>query len=330
MDPDLPAAGSRSGIGSTADRVLLQALWNADRYALSTLYGEADLGAFDTRMSLADPLGHGPNSPRGGSGVALALATTIATGAYDVQAIGVPLARATEVAVWLVASYACAHAATNPTGWGAGTRPMARDLHDWPSPLWAGQLGIAAWLLWPQLRTDDRYAVAAMIVNEADRIAGVLPAYFASPDGRILHPGDTKAEEDAWLGTLLCVASAMMPTHPHAARWRQAEAAYEVASYATQADTTSPTVVNGRTLDAWLSGWNAHPDGTVTNHRLTPHPHYMADVSMNLTNAAVDALGDRATLRTADPQRRPRLPRPDWRPVPLAALPIPGRHHLPT
>jgi hypothetical protein len=298
-DPVIPAVVPRSGVGARADRLLLQALWNADRYALTTLYSDADLDAFDPRMSVVDRLGHGANSPRGGSGVALALATTIATGVYDVEAIGVPLARATEVAVWLVTSYACAHAATDPTGWGAGSRPLTRDLHDWPSPLWAGQLGIAAWLLWSQLRTSDRYAVAVMVVNEADRIARVPPPSFAAPDGRILYPGDTKAEENAWLGTVLSVASAMMPTHPHAALWRQAEAAYEVAAYATQADTTSAAVLNGRTLDTWLTGWNAHADGTVTNHGTTPHPDYMTNVSMNLTNAAVDALGDRATLRTA-------------------------------
>ena len=287
--PDLPAAALTAW--SDPDRLVLQALENVDRYALTTLYGHADLTRVDPLMSAQDP--------RGGGAEALALAATIATGSYDPSTVGVPLPRAAAVTAWLVASYACAHAAVTPGGWGAGERAVPSDPHQWPSPLWAAQLGTAGWLMWPRLGIRDHYAVAAMVANEADRLTGVPPAYYAGRDGQILHPGDTKSEEDAWLGTVLSLASAMMPTHPHAALWRREEAAFEVAAYATAADVTSPAVVNGRPLASWVNGWNAHPDGTVTNHNLTPHPDYMATLSMNLANAAVDVIGDRATLRTA-------------------------------
>ena len=143
---------------------------------------------------MSDPL-VGKVNPRTPSGEALALAVTIGTGAYDPRLVGVPLSRAVRVASWLVASYACAHAAVTSGGWGAGTQPIPTDLHSWQSPMRAEQFGAAGWLLWPYLDTATRYQVAAIVTAEADKLLQVAPNYYALADGHLRFPGDTKAEE---------------------------------------------------------------------------------------------------------------------------------------
>jgi hypothetical protein len=278
-------------MSSGTTELLRRALLNVNRYALSKLYGGNPSSKFRAGLS--------NDGPRAASGEALALAASIATGAYDARLVGQALPRARAVATWLVASYARAHAAVTPGGWGAGNRPMPADLHEWQSPLWAAQFGTAGWLLWPYLSASDRYNVAAMVVNEADRILTVAPNYYARPDGHVLFPGDTKAEEDAWVGTILALASVMLPHHPHAGRWRRQEATYEIAAFSTAGDDTSEVVINGRPLRSWLAGWNVFPDGTVVNHGLNPHPDYMAQVSLSLSAATVDALAGRPMLRAA-------------------------------
>jgi hypothetical protein len=184
-------------------------------------------------------------------------------------------------------------------GWGAGTQTVPADLHQWQSPLWAAQFGIAGWLLWPHLGQATRYAVVAMVVDEADRLLRISPDYYARPDGQVLFPGDTKAEEDAWVGGIFTLAAAMLPDHPHARLWRRQEAAFEIASYSTAADDNSSTVVNGRPLRTWLAGWNVFANGTLVNHGINPHPDYMAAIAWNLSAVGVDAIADRPVLGSA-------------------------------
>jgi hypothetical protein len=286
--PPLPPAPSTL---SRPAGLVRRALLNVDRYALTALYRRANL-------AISDPL-VGKVNPRTPSGEALALAVTIGTGAYDPRLVGVPLPRAVRVATWLVASYACAHAAVTSGGWGAGTQPIPADLHGWQSPMWAEQFGAAGWLLWPYLATATRYHVAAMVTAEADKLLRVAPNYYALADGHLRFPGDTKAEEDMWAATIFALAAVMLPKHPHARLWRQQEATYKIASYATAADDTSTVVINGRPLQSWLSGWNVFPDGTLVNHGINPHPDYMAAVAWNLADAGIDAIAGRSVLRAA-------------------------------
>src|SRR5690349_15237604 len=91
-----------------------------------------------------------------------------------------------------------------------------------------------------------RYHVAAMVTAEADKLLRVAPNYYALADGHLRFPGDTKAEEDMWAATIFALAAVMLPKHPHARLWRQQEATYKIASYATAADDTSTDVINGR------------------------------------------------------------------------------------
>jgi hypothetical protein len=291
VTPRLPA---RAPVPSGSPASLLRrALLSVNRYALTTLYRGRALDPADRRPP--------PDGPRASGAEALALASTLATGAYDAGLAGSSSQRARAVAVWLVGAQACGHAAVTPGGWGAagGGAPVPTDLHAWMSPLAAAQVGQAGWLLWPVLPDTDRRNVTAMVAAEADLLLRVSPGYLGRPDGHVLSPGDTKAEEDAWMTNVLGLASAMMPGHPHAPAWRRQEAAFQVAAFSTAADAISPRLVNGRPLHDWLDGWNVAADGTVVNHGIDPHPDYMATASLNLFAAAVDALADRPTLRTA-------------------------------
>ena len=291
VPPRLPArAPVRPGSPAA---LLRRALLSVNRYALTTLYRGRALDPADRRPPT--------DGPRSSGAEALALASTLSTGAYDPGVAGASAQRARAVAVWLVGAQACGHAAVSPGGWGAagGGAPVPTDLHAWMSPLAAALVGHAGWLLWPGLPDVDRRNVAAMVAAEADLLLRVAPGYMARPDGRVLSPGDTKAEEDAWMTNVLGLASAMMPAHPQAAAWRRQEAAFQIAAFSTAADAVSPLVVNGRPLREWLAGWNVAADGTVVNHGIDPHPDYMATASFNVFAAAVDALAGRPTLRTA-------------------------------
>jgi hypothetical protein len=187
--------------------------------------------------------------------------------------------RAERYATQLVGSLACDHLAVSPGGWGWG----------WQTAHWAMLTGAAAWLLWDRLTPQTRSDVVAMMVSEADHQLPLAVPYWSAPDGTRLAPGDTKAEEDAWNAGLLALASAMMPSAPHALAWRAKAAELAVAAYSVQADDTSGTVVNGVPLSRRLQGFNAFSDGTVENHRII-HPDYATSVQLLWLAADFDRL----------------------------------------
>src|SRR5262249_49793705 len=139
--------------------------------------------------------------------------------------------------------------------------------------------------LTPQTRAD----VTSMVVDEADRLTHQAVPYWGLPDGTIVTPGDTKAEENAWNSSLLDFAAAMMPGSPRATLWRAQAAALAVAAFATHADDTSSTTVNGVPLSTRLQGFNAYPDGTVENHQRI-HPDYASTIQLLWTAADLDRL----------------------------------------
>ena len=73
----------------------------------------------------------------------------------------------------------------SPGGWGRG----------WQTAHWAMLTGAAAWLVWDRLTPQTRADVVAMVVDEADRLTHPGGALLGLPDGTIVTPGDTKAEE---------------------------------------------------------------------------------------------------------------------------------------
>jgi hypothetical protein len=294
--PLLDGTGPPAGPEAQATR---QLLLSSNRYAVRTLY--------PTRWAAGaaplDDVTQHRGGVRAASAEAFALAVSTETSAFDAAVVGRSRDFTRGVAVWLVRSLGCGHAAVREGGWGAGDNPVTPDLHEWQSSLWAMQAGAAGWLLWPYLGPTDRYRVAAMVMNEADRLTAVDPQYQGTPSGRVLRPGDTKAEEDAWTGTILALAAVMFPNHPHRLAWRRQEVRFALAAYATRADTTDDRLVHGAPLRSWLDGWNLRPDGTVVNHGIV-NPAYASSIAQNTTSVAVHGLGGvpapRAALHNVD------------------------------
>jgi hypothetical protein len=210
---------------------------------------------------------------------ALTVAVGLRTRAYDRAAIGRTRAFAVRYVDQLVRSIACAHVSVTPGGWGRG----------WETAHWAMLTGAAAWLVWDDLTPQTRADVVSMVVDEADTLTHESVPYWGLPDGTIVTPGDTKAEENAWNASLLDFASAMMPDSPRARQWRAGAAELAVAAYSTRADDTSSTVVNGVRLADRLHGFNAYPDGTVENHQRI-HPDYASNIQLLWTAADFDRL----------------------------------------
>ena len=180
---------------------------------------------------------------------ALTVAVGLSTDAYDRAAVGRSRAGGFHYVDQLVRSIACAHASVTPGGWGRG----------WETAHWAMLTGAAAWLTWSHLTAQTHADVVSMVTAEADRLSTEEVPYWARPDGTILTPGDTKAEEDSWNSSLLAFAAAMMPSASHAAVWRAKAAELAVAAYATRGNDTSRRVVNGVRLARRLDGFNAYP-----------------------------------------------------------------------
>lgn len=195
--------------------------------------------------------------------VALGLAVTLSTGAYDATAVGVAESEALRITQRLITSLAAAHR-VNGGGWG----------DTWQSALWASSTGLAAWLLWDELDAEVRTMVTRVIVHEADNFRDYQVPYHRDPMGRVISPGDTKAEENSWNSRVLSLALAMYPNHPSAAGWRQKKIELQISSYANEADVFDDTVIHGVPLCRWLGGFNAMANGYLVNHRRL-HPGYM-------------------------------------------------------
>ena len=270
------AAGS--SLDATARRVR-GSLEASERYLLGAQY-DSKWRATRARAYLSLlHAGHDELAIRLPAMSALTVAIGLRTGAADPARVGAGAAKATGYVDQLVRSIACEHEALTPGGWGLG----------WETAHWAMLTGAAAWLVWDRLTPETRSDVVAMMVSEADRQTQLAVPYWALPDGTVVTPGDTKAEECAWNAGLLSLAAAMMPAAPDAALWRAKAAELAVAAYSTPADLTSSTPVNGVSLEERLQGYNAYPDGTVENHHRI-HPDYAANIQLLWLSADFDRL----------------------------------------
>jgi hypothetical protein len=54
-----------------------------------------------------------------------------------------------------------------------------------------------------------------MAADQADRFLNYSVPYYQDSTDRILSPGDTKAEENAWNADLTSLATAMLPNSQH-------------------------------------------------------------------------------------------------------------------
>lgn len=258
----------------------LEAAQNANRF-ITTTWWEDRFAVEDTeRIDLAGRVANTEYALRGVAMAAVSTAMLLATGAYDPADTGVSEAEARERVVRLVSSAAAEHRGNDAGGWGPEDR-------QWQASLWAYYNGFAAWLLWDDFSPAQQACVASMVALEADVMPE--PGYYQAPNGTILSPGDTKAEENAWQSSLSGLAALMMPGAENAAQWRDDAIDLSIAAWATPSDTGSSERVNGRVLTEFLGGSNVEDDGTVANHDLM-HPIYMLAFDQNINNALAQQL----------------------------------------
>ncbi|TDE15060.1 discoidin domain-containing protein [Jiangella asiatica] len=260
-------------------------LLNANEYALRTWF-PAKFGSQTGPYLDLGGVGEGSIRPPGSE--ALALATSVATGAYDAAATGVPEPRAREVAILLTTSIAYRHETNSAGGWGTA----------WQSALWAFNAAFAGWLLWDDLTLADQERVARMVQAEADVFLDYTVPYYQRPDGTVVTPGDSKAEENAWNAAFLNLAVSMMPEHPNVAVWQDKAIELMISAYSRPTDLHDDTVVNGKELREWLNGSNIFEDGTLVNHSRI-HPDYFTSIANSVGAPLAYGLAGRATPRAA-------------------------------
>ena len=116
---------------------------------------------------------------------AFVLAMSLRLGICSPKVTGVGQKEALRFTEKLIASMAWHHKANSgEKGWG----------DQWQSALWAAQGAEAAWFLWDKLSEQTRNLVLKMLIHEADRFIGYQVPYYQDKEGRIVTPGDTKAE----------------------------------------------------------------------------------------------------------------------------------------
>lgn len=159
-----------------------------------------------------------------------------------------------------------------------GEKWGVRGWHHRQCSLWAGNVGLAAWLIWDELDSETREAVEKMLAREADQFVGRRP-----PSQLLL---DTKAEENAWGAVSPALAANMFPEREEAAQWREAAIRYMMNALSVESDWEDETIVDGKPVREWVETCNAHPDFTLENHRFF-HPNYAAVTAMMLGDASI-------------------------------------------
>lgn len=282
IDWDRFEAGLPSDAQAERTRAILL---NSSEYSLRTWYPATYGDQTGDHLDLGG-VGEGQIRPPGSA--ALGLATALATGAYDAAATGVPEEQAREVAIRLITSIAYRHEANSSGGWGT----------TWQSALWAFNAAFGGWLLWDDLTAEDRELVARMVRAEADVFLDYTVPYYQRPDGTVVTPGDSKAEENAWNAAFLNLAVAMMPANPNVGVWQDKALELMISAYSRPSDLRDDTVVNGKPLSDWLNGSNIFEDGTLVNHSRI-HPDYFTSIANSVGAPLAYGLAGRDTPRAA-------------------------------
>lgn len=148
----------------------------------------------------------------------------------------------------------------------------------WQSPLWAENIGFAAWLLWDNFNEDEKAKIYDMIITEADFITyEYITPYYRDKFKNIVYEGDTRGEETAWDSRILALSTCMLPEHENCIEWKKKLIELLVSSTATPEDARSQRTVDGYVLSEVLNGSNINSDGTVINHGKC-HIDYMATI----------------------------------------------------
>ena len=168
-------------------------------------------------------------------------------------------------------------ASIHATGEGKGTDNKKWG-DSWQSAMWAGNLGVAAYLVRDQLKPETRAAVERVVAEEADRFTTIPPP--------TMSPGDTKAEENAWDLTAASAALLLMPNHPHAPTWQQTVLRYGFNTLSVVADKANTTIADGKPIRDWVTTTQINGDYTLENHGIF-HPVYAMVAPVTMAQAAV-------------------------------------------
>jgi hypothetical protein len=197
--------------------------------------------------------------------------------------LGIPRKVALKNIIMLIKGVAAGYKAnrSDGKGWGNG----------WQTAFWATMVGQGGWMLWDNLDAETKLMVQTLVVDEADRFIapGYKVPYWANPDGHVNTPGDTKAEENAWNSTLLQLAIAMMPQHPHIERWKHICSELMISSFSLKSDLQNDKIVDGKPIKDWLHGFNVRDDGAVINHNIV-HPDYTSTITLRARTFLVQPL----------------------------------------
>ncbi|WOO40638.1 hypothetical protein [Rubellicoccus peritrichatus] len=192
-------------------------------------------------------------------GLAVALKTVV-----DPALMGDTTEEITKRTVKLIKGSVAIHKA-NGGAWGS----------HWQSSLWSAQVARAAWIMWDHLDADTREMTCKMIVYEANRFIqeGYQVRYWNGMGG------DSKAEENSWDSMCLQQAVAMLPDHANVRQWKEVCSELLVSAYSLEADMSRSTpVLDGKTPQEWLNGYNVRADGVVINHGIL-HNDYMTSIA---------------------------------------------------
>lgn len=254
-------------------------LLSSNKFALNTWYNERKKFDRQTEEYL-DFGGRSEAQIRPVSHQVFALALSLRWNVYDPAVTGVSAKEAMRRTVRMTKSL-CHHHKANAgkSGWGDA----------WQSALWASQTALAGWFLWDELDTVSRQDLIRMLEYEADRFLDYNVPYYKDNSGKIITPGDSKAEENAWNSTILVAANVMMPRHRHWKKWNEKAIELQFSAYAAPEDHARMETWNGFPLKQ-INGSNIESDGTVINHNII-HPDYMSAIMGSATNAWIYPLG---------------------------------------
>lgn len=219
--------------------ICAEVLLNVNKFALEKWFGAKFANHSEKYL---DFHGIGEHNIRPSAMESVALAVSLKTQVFDEKIIGKKEKEAIDTTIHLVSSLAYRHRVNTHGGWG----------DEWQSALWAALTGLSGWLMWDHFEEVDQINIEKMIIHESDRFINYTVPYYRDMSGKILHPGDTKCEENAWNANVLQLAVAMMPTHPHWKLWMHKNIELMVSSFARESDLNRTDLINGKEVSEKL------------------------------------------------------------------------------
>lgn len=271
-------------------KVVRAGLLNSNKFALTTWFRDVKNFQSDSSgyLDLKSKSKVNEYRYRFPAAMSFGLAIAIRTGIYEPSVTGVSLLEAKSKAIQMVSAIAYDHKVNNGRKvWGG----------DWQAAHWAYYSGYVAWLLWDDFSLKDQSNIIQMMVSEADRFLSINPLYYKDNTGKILFPGDSKIEEDAWNAELLYLAAVMLPNHPNSDKWMYKAVSYLIAATSLPSDLKNAKIIHGRPVSEWVQGSNMEEPGFVINHGII-HPQYNAIASM-INAPIVFSLAGRKTPEAA-------------------------------